>query len=93
MKTGLSLSARWALYIARYARWTRATYVLSLAVSLVLFATYYLGDGSGARQILWPAIFFLFLGILSFERSGFSTLLQSKDAEIAELRGKIGTPA
>jgi hypothetical protein len=51
---------------------------------------YFLGDG-GAR-ILWPALFFLYLGTLYFERSGFSTLLQSKDAEIAELRGQIGTP-
>jgi hypothetical protein len=63
-----------------------------LAVSLALFAVYYLGDG-GATRILWTAVFFLFLGVLSFERSGFSTLLQSKDAEIAELRTKSGTPA
>jgi hypothetical protein len=92
MKSKLSLSARWASYIARYAGWTRATYLFSLALSVMLFAMYYLGDRSGTR-VLWQAIFFLFLGILSFERSGFSTLLQSKDAEIAELRGKIGTPA
>jgi len=92
MKNKPPLSVRWASYIARYSNWTRVTYVLSLALSFVLFAMYYLG-GASSFGVLWPAIFFLFLGILSFERSGFSTLIQSKDAEIAELRGKIGTPA
>jgi len=92
MKTKLSLPARWASYIVRYSKWTPATYVPSLAVSFALFAIYYLGDG-GAVRILWSAVFFLFLGVLSFERSGFTTLLQSKDEEIAELRGKIGASA
>jgi hypothetical protein len=93
MKPDLSLSARWARYVAGYSGWVRATYLISLPLSLAFFAMYYFDGGVSLRVLLWPAIFFFFLGILNFERAGFSTLLQSKDAEIAELRGKIETPA
>jgi hypothetical protein len=57
MKTKLSLSARWASYVARYSKWARVTYVPSLALSLALFAMYYLGDAGGMRVFVASNIF------------------------------------
>ena len=92
MNTRPSLSERWASYISRRSTLGPATYLSSLVISVALFAVYCLGN-SGSSRLYWPAVFFLFIGILYFERSGFRALLQSRDAEIAELRGKLGGPA
>ncbi len=85
MSAKLLLQQRWVLFVARHSHLVpRWLYIPQLTLSLLLFLMWHYG-----ARTEWMAYLFLFLAIVSFEWSGFAALLQSKDAEIAQLRSKL----
>jgi hypothetical protein len=87
MNFNISLAQRYALLAARYGTSSASLVsILSFALSIMIFLMSYLTHSSTIPFMGW---LFLFIGIQSFERSGFCAILERKDAEIADLRNKL----